>query len=79
MPAPPVDLAALRRLAEAATPGPWRSFDDYGYTSPVNGLRTNIVPSIKKTNAAYIAAANPATLLTLLDRITELEAERPTE
>ena len=82
----------LRKLAEAATPGPW----DLGtkpegkYTSGTikkNGVEiavtwpadwnddydTGSLPY--KENAAFIAAANPKTVLELLDEIAELEGE----
>ena len=62
------DRDKLRALAMAATPGEWAvnggddldMGDDRVYIGDVE-------------NAAYIAAANPATLLALLDRIDELE------
>lgn len=45
-----------------------------GLTS-VNGELATMDVKIQRRNAAYIAAANPATLLTLLDRIEELEGD----
>jgi hypothetical protein len=97
--APPVDLVELRRLAEAATSGPWRTDPgpDYDPTDWVifagpRGKKATLVaqmnpdPSLEGwattntalfgdaplgdarfDNAAYIAAANPATILYLLD------------
>ena len=82
----------LRKLAEAATPGPW----DLGtkpqgkYTSGTikkNGVEIAVTWAAAwnddydtgslpyKENAAFIAAANPKTVLELLDEIAELEGE----
>lgn len=74
------DHAELRRLAEAATPGPWE------YQAPLKILaadRTSIV-LIALSHASYredeansrlIAAANPKAILALLDEIDGLKAE----
>ncbi|MFU7382403.1 ead/Ea22-like family protein [Pseudomonas aeruginosa] len=74
------DHAELRRLAKAATPGPWE------YQAPLKILaadRTSIV-LIALSHASYredeansrlIAAANPKTILALLDEIDGLKAE----
>lgn len=56
-------LIELRKLAEATTEGSW-------YTE------LNIAPRIgSSVDAAYIAAANPAAVLSLLDQIESLQAE----
>lgn len=57
-----IDLDELRKLANAATPGPWE------YHPKVLGLPNNTVNagcavSIAPNDAAYIAAANPAVIL----------------
>ncbi|MGD8148112.1 ead/Ea22-like family protein [Pseudomonas aeruginosa] len=74
------DHAELRRLAKAATPGPWE------YQAPLKILaadRTSIV-LIALSHASYreddansrlIAAANPKTILALLDEIDRLSDE----
>ncbi len=74
------DHAELRRLAKAATPGPWE------YQAPLKILaadRTSIV-LIALSHASYredeansrlIAAANPKAILALLDEIDRLKAE----
>lgn len=83
-----VDKRALRELAEKATPGPWIRAGDYKnkhgnllYSHvgvPDNGLvadaLSNCMVTSKKcrANANFIAAANPATVLTLLDEIEAL-------
>ena len=77
------DLDKLRELAEAATPGPWsahRPHPDYG-TYVVEQVGP---PSIDEValcrdawgdeNSEFIAAAHPATVLDLLDRIKAVEA-----
>ncbi|AAF80799.1 conserved hypothetical protein [Pseudomonas phage D3] len=73
------DHAELRRVAEAATPGPWE------YQAPLKILaadRTSIV-LIALSHASYredeansrlIAAANPKTILALLDEIDGMKA-----
>jgi hypothetical protein len=93
-----IDLTELRRLAKAATPGPWISpprQNDYGPWVKIG----KFVPSTRgdlslwwhevavtrsylrnsqavydkaDPDAAYIAAANPATILRLLDLIEQL-------
>jgi hypothetical protein len=71
--------AHLKRLAEAATPGPWRAAHYHeGYIQ----IETNGEPSLCvldsdvgthfARNADFIAAANPATVLRLLERIAAL-------
>lgn len=69
-----LDLKELRRLAIQATPGPWKAnyceirdtadkmiiYDEGGHSSE---------------DAAYIAAANPAVILALLDRVERAEAD----
>lgn len=80
-----IDLDALEKLAREATPGPWEieygTGDDEG---EVYGLRarlgerlietdTGIYPP-RRRDAAFIAAANPSTVLALVARVRELEA-----
>lgn len=71
-------MSDLRKLAKAATPGPWH--DDYWdglyhVESPEILVVIDVEPvSDKKQagrNAAYIAAANPLAILALLDRRDE--------
>ena len=73
----------LRRLAQAAMPGPWR----VGHPPPngeqtigtLDGLMVAVATTgwavNAKLNADYVAAANPATVLELLDEIERLRAE----
>ena len=68
------DVAELRRLAEAATPGPWWhewvDGDDWWavYGQPTGDM---VCPEVctmwGSDESAYIAAANPAVVLGLLD------------
>ena len=79
-----IDKQALREAAEKATKGQWAvEFDDEIYsTDGVNNEQIAMVFSENEArDAAFIAAANPATVLALLDeleaaenRIAELEA-----
>lgn len=76
--------AELRQLAEKATKGPWRVFSDigtetYAIHTPRDKRCGNVIKwagfdcqKNAKANAEFIAAANPATVLALLD---ELEAK----
>ena len=84
-----VDSPSLRQLAEAATPGPWRT-DSMGGRPGIeaDGLSVVVVqdPEIPAdeagvwgendgaNNAAYIAAANPQAILALLDERDALRA-----
>lgn len=71
----------LRKLAEAATVGIWKAsgFDvnskEHGWATIAN---TELDYDGMAENAAYIAAANPAAILALLDRVekAEKDAER---
>ena len=70
-----IDKRALREAAEKATKGQWAvEFDDEIYsTDGVNHEQIAMVFSENEArDAAFIAAANPATVLALLD---ELEAK----
>ncbi|HGW3767024.1 TPA: ead/Ea22-like family protein [Enterobacter cloacae] len=70
-----IDKRALREAAEKATKGQWAvEFDDEIYsTDGVNHEQIAMVFSENEaSDAAFIAAANPATVLALLD---ELEAK----
>ncbi|HEQ3518363.1 TPA: ead/Ea22-like family protein [Citrobacter freundii] len=82
---------ALREAAEKATPGEWRraSTRFNGITAqsayPLCGKEDILASAAEKRDAEFIAAANPATVLTLLDeleaaekRIAELEARTVT-
>ena len=88
------DVAELRRLAEAATPGPWYldgpwwyGDDDSAYcistAEDVGRIAVTIAPpryifggerEVRDANARFIAAANPATVLALLDAAAERDA-----
>lgn len=68
-----VDLEELRRLAEQATPGPWAwSGRGNGYIRADKQTVADMRYRNGAKDAPYIAAANPATILSLLDQIEEL-------
>ncbi|MGY0156404.1 ead/Ea22-like family protein [Edwardsiella tarda] len=81
-----VDKQALRSVAENATPGEWCTDVHHGVIADA-GLNANYyIASCSgpehRANTRYIAAANPATMLALLDenealekRVAELAAE----
>lgn len=79
------DEAELRKLAEAATPGPWHVAnktvallqDDF---FQVNSLARWVClvedgTPFSKQDAAFIAAANPMAIIALLDELTALRAK----
>lgn len=85
---PMTDLDELEALAKAATPGPWNdrgtSIDDFGreYEASLSfewtpngigdpGLNDNFL-----NDAAFIAAANPTTLLALIARVRAAEGDK---
>ena len=67
------DIAELRRLAEAATPGPWSTA---AFQLVIDAARRIDVGMCgHRDDAAFIAAANPAAVLALLDDADALRAE----
>jgi Ead/Ea22-like protein len=73
------ELIELRKLAEAATQGEWRYDYDEGYCGELiasNGVSIcSFVDEPTASDAAYIAAANPAAVISLLDKLQSLQAE----
>ncbi|WP_432457324.1 ead/Ea22-like family protein [Enterobacter hormaechei] len=72
-----IDKRALREAAEKATKGQWAvEFDDEVYsTDGVNNEQIAMVFSENEVrDAAFIAAANPATVLALLDELEAADA-----
>ena len=81
-----IDIEKLKRLAEAATPGPWVVDGDtdaftggpHVMTEDGAGLlgmwdgQYEIDSDAQEANAAYIAAANPAAILELIRQRDEL-------
>lgn len=81
------EIEALLKLADAATPGPWtvcdyRKFDKpWVYVDASNGdsiaemvFANGYEPMPGGENAAFIAAANPAAIIALLDELDALRA-----
>jgi hypothetical protein len=77
-PAPAVDPDALRAVARAATPGPWMR-EGFGVTFHVKqrrpGMSYVVAKGQTRADAAFIAEANPVTVLALLDRLAAAEAQ----
>ena len=86
----PEKLAELRRLAEAATPGPWEAFGAVdgrrgkrwlGVTTDMRATESARAGDVfsaqdcTRQDALFIAAANPAAVLALLDDADALRAE----
>lgn len=85
-----IDTNELRRLAQAATPGPWYvtgKLTRYVEARIDGGLIQEVAACgptkadggygpQQEANARLLAAANPATILELLDRLEAAEKER---
>ena len=85
-----IDINKLRRLAQAATPGPWYAtgkLTRYVEARIDGGLIQEVAACgptkadggygpQQEANASLIAAANPATISELLDRLEAAEKER---
>ncbi|MCO9617751.1 ead/Ea22-like family protein [Salmonella enterica subsp. enterica serovar Mbandaka] len=80
-----IDKRALREVAEKATQGPWEMeqeniwfTDEDGYTKHLAYVEQGDDVDDKQDhyNTAYIAAANPATMLALLDENIQLQREK---
>ena len=78
-----IDTKELRRLAQAATPGPWVSQGRYigtprhmSYIGEVRDQCGNWSDTEKsRADAAFISAANPAAISELLDRLEAAEKD----
>ena len=76
----------LKRLAEAATPGPWiwdGAFENVEYQNEL-GYKSYICHFGNQTgnlqnNGKYIAAADPQTVLGLIEEISELRQQLKSE
>ncbi|WP_079916290.1 ead/Ea22-like family protein [Salmonella enterica] len=76
-----IDKQALREAAEKATPGNWhRSSSRFnGITATpfsLCGEEVMLAHTVEKRDAEFIAAANPATMLALLDENIQLQREK---
>lgn len=79
----PEQLALLRAAAEKATPGPW-TVDSVKGCYYIETAREDLLAVMDKNcgtmnkriaNANFVAAANPATVLALLDQIAQQAVE----
>ena len=73
------DHNELRKLALAATPGPWQAQQRNKQEAIYIVGPAGVPPACHAfyaDNAAYIAAANPATVLALLDELEAAHASR---
>ena len=78
-------LAALEKLAQAATPGPWVVYTDSNFDGhqieSEDGVERIVCPETsdgvrREEDAEYIAAANPAVMLGLIDELRQARRER---
>ena len=76
-----IDTTKLRELAQNAAPGPWGYELDHGsclriYSDADSGIVDGCgccgSPNCDEVNATFIAAANPASVLALLDEVDRL-------
>lgn len=67
-----IDAKKLRELASKATPGPWRTEQANSYKRwlVIGSMSSHVM---YPHDAAFIAAANPAAVLALLDRLEAAE------
>ena len=79
----PLDLASLRRLAEQATPGPWRSdcILPPEHATRLHTVRSDDDPPTRiiaencyERDGVFIAACSPTTILALLNVIERQRA-----
>lgn len=73
----PVDIGALRKLAEAATPGPWfrRTDEDHDFPPYVCSAETHVARCAGNNghqDARYITALSPDVVAALLDEVERL-------
>lgn len=69
-----IDVKALRALATAATPGPWRTESGGGGWTNVHApLGVLVSESMQSADALFIAALSPDVVLALLDRLERAE------
>ena len=70
-----LNLAHLRSIAGAATPGPWH---ETPYDNAIESVDWDCIADdvYYSQDRWYIATFDPPTVLALIDRIEELEAER---
>ncbi len=66
-----MDDAELKRVAEAATPGPW-DYDAGDFS--IFALETFVPLEYTEANAIFIATFDPPTVLSLLSRLSAAEA-----
>lgn len=67
------DLVELRKLAGGATPGPWMPHIAFPKSENYSTLFVTTDSEATRTDLRFIAAANPATILSLIDRLERAE------
>ncbi|HHO0151031.1 TPA: ead/Ea22-like family protein [Enterobacter asburiae] len=78
-----IDKQALRNLARRATPGPWAMeheniwYYENGYTKHLAYFcqGDDVDDSQDDVNTRYVAAADPSTVLALLDELEKMQAQ----
>lgn len=77
-----LDLAELKRLAQAATPGPWKAAlsgtEESGWVQDASSdfMTVGYEGEMAAKDVRFIAAANPAAVLALIQEVEALRHER---
>ena len=70
------DYRELKRLSEAATPGPWvKTIDGVMPEGEKFGIFGNFGANNGEANRGFIAAANPAAVLALIAEVERMTAD----
>lgn len=75
------DYSELKRLAEAATRGPWKYWGEVGHEIFAAATSGSMVKAFmlnrdaKEADGEFIAAANPAAILALIAELEDLRRE----
>jgi hypothetical protein len=70
-----VDLEELKRLAQAATGGTWIEDGKIIIATDVDEVVGRLAATIREEDADFIAAANPAAMLELIQRLEAAEKD----
>lgn len=70
------ELNALEAAAKAATPGPWTAKEGPDFSEIFANDKNIALVGSQHVDAAYIAAANPATILELIAELRQAKAKQ---
>jgi len=69
-----IDLEQIKAAAREVTPGPWAAYGTI--VRDVYGSEDQLADGLDIVHARYIAAADPTTVLALIERLERAEASR---